>query len=51
MEEEGHLKEAFNIQFLKTETRVLATFTSEHIKMVMAFKPKLSDQRSAGIAA
>jgi site-specific recombinase XerD len=40
MEQEGHFPEPFKLQFLKTESKVLATFTPEHVKLLVAFKPK-----------
>ena len=40
LHEEGELKEPFKVQFLKTEGKVLATLTPEHIARLLAFKPK-----------
>ena len=40
LEEEGHVKEPMKVQFLKTESKVLATFTADHIRRLNEFKPQ-----------
>ena len=40
LEEEGHVKEPMKVQFLKTESKVLATFTADHIRRLVEFKPQ-----------
>jgi site-specific recombinase XerD len=40
LHEEGHLDNAFKVQFLKTESRVIATLTPEQMARLIAFKPK-----------
>ena len=48
MEQEGHLQEPFKLQFLRIESKVLATFTPEHVKLLVGFKPKGINQTLAG---
>jgi site-specific recombinase XerD len=40
MEQEGHLKDVFKVQFLKTELKVLATLNGEQLRRLLAFRPK-----------
>lgn len=40
MGQEGNLKEPLKVQFLKTESKVLATFTADQIKSLVEFKPR-----------
>lgn len=39
MHEEGKLEQVFKVQFLKTEQKVLATFSSEQVKRLINWKP------------
>lgn len=38
--ENGHTTERFKIKELKTEKRIIQTFTDDHIKRILAYKPK-----------
>lgn len=51
MVEEGHLKDAPKVQFLKTELKVLATFTPDQIKRLLAFRPKRRNEVRAHTVA
>src|SRR5581483_9542178 len=51
LHQEGHLQDAFKVQFLKTESKVLATFSPEQIKALVAFKPKGLNQIRTHVAS
>jgi site-specific recombinase XerD len=51
LHQEDHLKEVFKVQFLKTESKVLATFSPDQIKTLVAFKPKGINQTRTHVAA
>src|SRR5947207_1841027 len=51
LHQEGELKDPLKIQFLKTESKVLATLTPEHIRSLLAFKPKGTNQTRTHTAA
>jgi integrase/recombinase XerD len=51
MEQEGHTKEPLKVQFLKAESKVLATLTQEHIKRLLGFKPRGINQSRTHTAA
>jgi site-specific recombinase XerD len=46
-----HLKEPVRGQFLTMESKVLATFTTKHIKRLLTFKPKGINQARTHTAA
>jgi site-specific recombinase XerD len=49
--EEGQLKDVFKIQFLKTESKVLATLNPEQMTWLIRFKPKGINQTRTHTAA
>ena len=51
LHQEGELKEPLKIQFLKTESKVLATLNQEHIRSLLVFKPKGINQTRTHMAA
>ena len=40
LQTEGYLREAFKVQFLKTEAKVLATLSTDQIKRLLEFRPR-----------
>jgi integrase/recombinase XerD len=51
MEQEGHLKEPVKVQFLKTDSKVLATFSAEQIQRLIEFKPRgINQARTHAVA-
>jgi integrase/recombinase XerD len=40
LQTEGYLREAFKVQFLKTEAKVLATLSADQIKRLLEFRPR-----------
>lgn len=51
LHEEGELREIFKVQFLKTEEKVLATFSPEQVKRIINGKPVGSNETRAQAAA
>jgi site-specific recombinase XerD len=51
LQAEGHTKETFKVQFLKTEARVLATLSTEQIKRLLDLRPKGRNETRAHIVA
>ena len=51
LNEEQSLKEVFRVQFLKTEQKILNTFSAEQVKAIIAFKPTGTNLTRAHIVA
>jgi site-specific recombinase XerD len=51
LQTEGQLQEPFQIQPLKTQSKVIATLTPDQIKQLIAFKPKGINQTRTHTAA
>jgi site-specific recombinase XerD len=51
LHQEGELKEPLKVQFLKTESKVLATLSPEHIRGLLVFRPKGINQTRTHAAA
>ncbi len=47
MHEEGLLKELFRVQFLKTEQKILATLSRDHVKRLILHRPSGQNERRA----
>jgi integrase/recombinase XerD len=47
MHQEGHLRELFKVDFLRTETKILATLTADHVRRIITYRPSRRNDRRA----
>jgi site-specific recombinase XerD len=51
LHQEGHLLELFRVEFLRTETKILTTFSADQVRKLILYRPTFkNDKRSQAIA-
>jgi integrase/recombinase XerD len=51
LHQEGYLRDLFRVEFLRTETKILAIFSTEHVRRLILYRPTLkTEKRSQAIA-